>query len=73
MGQIARQTVNATWVYPEDQPVTTLPAGGPPHAAYEAGEDILLRVRDAASAELLLVDEVVIHVVRRITRGGMSD
>lgn len=72
MGQIARQTVNATWAYPEDQPVTTLPAGGPPHAAYEAGEDILLRVRDAASAELLLVDEVVIHVVRRITRGGMS-
>ena len=67
-----RPTVDISWEHPSCQPATTLPAGGPPHAAYEAGEDVLMRVRDAASPELLLVDEVVIHVVRRITRGGMS-
>ncbi len=72
MDEAARQTAYATWEYSEDRLSTTLPAGGPPHAAYEAGNDLLLHVRDAASAELLLVDEVIIHVVRRITRGGMS-
>lgn len=72
MGVAPRPTVDISWEHPSCQPATTLPAGGPPHAAYEAGEDVLLHVRDAASPELLLVDEVVIRVVRRITRGGMS-
>ena len=72
MSVAPRPTVDISWEHPSCQPATTLPAGGPPHAAYEAGEDVLMRVRDAASPELLLVDEVVIHVVRRIMRGGMS-
>ncbi len=69
MSRLARPTVVGPG--PAAQHTAAM-ATRPQSPLFAEGADVFLSVREAASNDLLLVDEVILRVDRRITRGGMA-
>lgn len=71
MSFIARPTTDVPCSFLRNAEATAPMASSAQHGFVE-GQDVLIGVKDAAVPELLLVDEAVFRIVRRIMRGGMS-